>query len=211
MEARTGHAGHAAHAGHGSELMVVTKPAAPIAGAPTTLELMIHGADGSVIRDFDVVHEQKVHLIIVRDELDAFSHVHPAVNPDGNMNVDYTFPTAGHYRLYADHKPTNGAPTVATAELEVENPAATVTHRQRESVLRGRFASDGQLAPGEIAVLSLAEVYAQDPAAITDAMADEVKGVYGDAGLVVLIEALGFLDGRMRMARLMNTLARVRA
>jgi len=99
----------------------------------------------------------------------------------------------------------------ATAELEVENPAVKVTHTRRESVLRGRFATDGQFAPGEVAVLSLAEVYAQDPAAITDAMAGEVKAVYGDAGLVVLIEALGFIDGRIRMARLVSALARTGA
>jgi hypothetical protein len=82
---------------------------------------------------------------------------------------------------------------------------------RRESAIRGRFATDGQFAPGEVAVLSLAEVYAQDPAAITDAMADEVKAVYGDAGLIVLIEALGFIDGRIRMARLVNALARADA
>ena len=99
----------------------------------------------------------------------------------------------------------------ATAELEVENAAVKVTRTRRESVLRGRFATDGQFAPGEVAVLSLAEVYAQDPAAITDAMADEVKALYGEAGLIVLIEALGFIDGRIRMARLVNALARAEA
>ena len=57
----------------------------------------------------------------------------------------------------------------------------------------------------------MAEVYSQDPAAITDEMAEAVKGVYGDTGLVVLIEALGFIDGRIRMARLTNALARAGA
>jgi hypothetical protein len=96
----------------------------------------------------------------------------------------------------------------ATGELEVEHPAAKATPARRESAIRGRFATDGRFTRGEVAVLSLAEVYAQDPAAITDAMADDVKAVYGDAGLIVLIEALGFIDGRIRMARLVNALAR---
>ena len=95
----------------------------------------------------------------------------------------------------------------ASSELEVEHPAGNVTAARRESVIRGCFATDAQFTPGEVAALSLAEVYAQDPAAITDAMADDVKAVYGDAGLVVLIEALGFIDGRIRMARLANALA----
>jgi hypothetical protein len=97
----------------------------------------------------------------------------------------------------------------AAAELEAAHPAVKVAPDRRESVIRGRFASDGQFSPGEIAALSLAEMYAQDPAAITDAMADAVKESYGDAGLVVLIEALGFIDGRIRMARLASALAPV--
>lgn len=99
----------------------------------------------------------------------------------------------------------------AAEELEVAHPAARVPQAKRQSVIRGRFATDGQFDPGEIAVLSLAEVYAQDPAAITDEMAEAVKGAYGDTGLVVLIEALGFIDGRIRMARLANALARAGA
>ena len=99
----------------------------------------------------------------------------------------------------------------AAEELEVTHPAAQVPQAKRQSVIRGRFATDGQFDPGEVAVLSLAEVYAQDPAAITDEMAEAVKGAYGDTGLVVLIEALGFIDGRIRMARLTNALARAGA
>ena len=95
----------------------------------------------------------------------------------------------------------------ATAELEVQHPTAKVPAARRASVIAGRFTADGQFTPGEVAVLSLAEVYAQDPAAITDTLADDVKAAYGDAGLIVLIEALGFIDGRIRMARIANTLA----
>jgi hypothetical protein len=99
----------------------------------------------------------------------------------------------------------------AAEELEVTHPAAQAPQAKRQSVICGRFATDGQFDPGEVAVLSLAEVYAQDPAAITDEMAEAVKGAYGDTGLVVLIEALGFIDGRIRMARLTNALARAGA
>jgi hypothetical protein len=96
----------------------------------------------------------------------------------------------------------------AAAELEARNPGVPVSAERRDSVLRGHYPADAQFSPGEVAVLSLAEVYAQDPAAITDEMASAVKRIYGDEGLIVLIEALGFIDGRIRMARLMNALAR---
>ena len=58
-------------------LMVKTDPAEVKAGQPTRLSLMIHDAGGAMLKDFEVVHEKKVHLIIVRDGLDQFAHIHP--------------------------------------------------------------------------------------------------------------------------------------
>jgi len=52
------------------------------------------------------------------------------------------------------------------------------------------------------AALAFAEVYAMDPQAITDVLADDVKAHYGDAGLVALIEALGLFYGLTRVSQL---------
>ena len=99
---------HAAHdkAQGLSKLMIQTDPAQVVAGKPTTLKLMIHGADGEMVKTFEVVHEQEIHLIIVRDGLDQFAHIHPEVDAAGHATVTYTFPTGGNYWHYADHKPT---------------------------------------------------------------------------------------------------------
>jgi hypothetical protein len=116
------HAGHSG--GHGNAmLMVQTDPAPVAAGKPTTLKLMIYDAGGAVVKDFDDVHEQKVHLIIVRDGLDQFAHVHPAVDAAGNLTVTFTFPTGGTYLLYADHQPSGGKQATAMAELKVAGEA----------------------------------------------------------------------------------------
>src|SRR5438309_5478175 len=48
-------------------LMVKTDPAEVKAGQPTKLSLMIHDAGGAMLKDFDVVHEKRIHLIVVRD------------------------------------------------------------------------------------------------------------------------------------------------
>src|SRR5688500_10622110 len=56
------------HAGHGmaeAVLMLQTKPKVVTAGVPVTLQMMIHSADGEMVRDFETIHEKKVHLIIV--------------------------------------------------------------------------------------------------------------------------------------------------
>ena len=127
--------GHETHRGdHGSEatamLMIQTEPEEVQAGQPATLRLMIHDPGGAMVKDFETVHEQKVHLIIVREGLDQFAHIHPQIDPNGNMTAVFTFPTGGKYRLYADHKPSGKGQATAIAELNVSGdtpPAPELT------------------------------------------------------------------------------------
>jgi hypothetical protein len=117
--------GHAAHGQDetGGTLMVRPDPARPEAGKRTTLNLMVHGPGGAMVKDFAVVHEQKVHLIVVRDALDHFAHLHPDVDAGGNLTVSYTFPTGGTYLLFADYQPAGGGPTYARGEAKVQGDA----------------------------------------------------------------------------------------
>ena len=117
--------GHDMHGGAASKptLHVRTDPTSPDAGKPVMLKLMIHGPDGKAVKDFAVVHEMKVHLIIVRDGLDTFAHLHPVVDEAGNITATYTFPTGGTYRLFADHQPTGGSAATAEAEVKVAGEA----------------------------------------------------------------------------------------
>jgi alkylhydroperoxidase family enzyme len=55
---------------------------------------------------------------------------------------------------------------------------------------------------GERACLEFTEVYAMDPQALTDAQAVAIKAHFDDAGLVLLVEALGILDGMTRLSLL---------
>ena len=142
MAGEAGHGDHAAtrssdritdpHGGHDggqieSRLMVTTDPAAVKPGEPVKLNLMIQDATGAVIKDFETVHEKKLHLIIVSDRLARFAHIHPEIDSAGNITGAYTFPTAGMYRLYADHKPAGGKQTVSTAEVNVAGTPPPMT------------------------------------------------------------------------------------
>jgi hypothetical protein len=60
---------------------------------------------GKVVRDLAVVHEHLLHLIIVSDNLAFFDHVHPTQQPDGTFTIDYKFPNADNYILFADITP----------------------------------------------------------------------------------------------------------
>lgn len=119
-----GHGGH--HAQAEAQLMVAIDPTNPTAGQPVTLRLMIHAADGTMMRDFDVVHEEKVHLVIVREGLEQFAHVHPTVDAEGNLTIRHTFPAGGTYRLFADYTPTGGKHATATGVVQIagDSPAA---------------------------------------------------------------------------------------
>ena len=62
--------------------------------------------------------------------------------------------------------------------------------------------TDPIFSPAERACLAFTEVYAVDVQALTDQNADAVKIYFGDAGLVLLVEALGILDGMTRLSLL---------
>lgn len=116
------HGGHDDHGPQG-KLMVDTEPPQVQAGQPVTLHMMVHAADGTMVRDFETVHEKKLHLIIVRAGLDHFAHVHPDLDAAGNVTIRHTFPVGGTYWLYADHKPLGKEETTAVAEIRVAGDA----------------------------------------------------------------------------------------
>ncbi len=62
--------------------------------------------------------------------------------------------------------------------------------------------TDPIFSPAERACLAFTEVYAVDVQALTDQNADAVKIHFSDAGLVLLVEALGILDGMTRLSLL---------
>ena len=46
-----------------------------------------------------------MHVTIVSDDLARFDHVHPAPNADGTLSLNYTFPGAGRYLVFAEYMP----------------------------------------------------------------------------------------------------------
>ncbi len=62
-------------------------------------------ATGETLRELLVVHEYRLHLIIVSDDLKFFDHVHPVRQDDGSFALDYKFLRDGNYLLFADITP----------------------------------------------------------------------------------------------------------
>ncbi|MDX1962010.1 MAG: hypothetical protein SFX18_02580 [Pirellulales bacterium] len=116
---------HTDHAGKTAayELMVSSDPAEFFAGKPAALSFMIHDQTGAMLKQYETVHEKQIHLILVREGLDHFAHVHPEVFPSGTFKTTFTFPLGGTYRLYADFKPTTGKQSLAIAQVKVAGDA----------------------------------------------------------------------------------------
>jgi hypothetical protein len=86
------------------------------------LRFSIRGAGGTPVRDFEVEHEKRMHLIVVRRDGRGFQHLHPTLGPDGTWSVPLTLPDAGAYRVFADFKHDGEARTLA-ADLTVDGAA----------------------------------------------------------------------------------------
>jgi hypothetical protein len=71
-------------------------------GRSRALPFRIVGTDGATVRDFDVEHTKRLHLIVVRRDLTRYVHVHPVQQADGSWSVPLTFADPGTYRVFAD-------------------------------------------------------------------------------------------------------------
>jgi hypothetical protein len=89
-------------------------------GRPAELTFAINGAHGPV-KDFEVTHEKRMHLIVVRRDGTGFQHLHPEFE-NGTWRTPITLGDAGAYRVYADFSRGGEAHTLA-ADLTVDGQA----------------------------------------------------------------------------------------
>lgn len=66
------------------------------------LGFRILDAAGRPVRSFERAHEKRLHLIVVRRDLQRFQHLHPTMAPDGAWSIDADLSRAGTYRVFAD-------------------------------------------------------------------------------------------------------------
>lgn len=100
-----------------------TNPPNVSANAATDLIFTIKNEKGETVRDFQIVHEKPMHLLVVSEDLSEFYHIHPEVQSDGTYKVSFNFPNGGNYRLYADFTPLDSAQIVQNFPLEVSGNA----------------------------------------------------------------------------------------
>ena len=86
-------------------------PATSQAGKPANLSLVVTEKKvGEPIKQFDIIHDKLLHLIIVNSEdLSHFAHIHPNLDKEtGIFHIAHTFAKAGKYKMWIDAKPKGG-------------------------------------------------------------------------------------------------------
>jgi hypothetical protein len=112
-------------------------PPTPQAAKLTHLSLIVTEQKvGEPIKQFDIIHDKLMHLIIVNSEdLSHFAHIHPKLNKEtGVFNIAHTFQKAGKYKMWIDTKPKGGMQVLTAFRFSVEgqpvHTPATIAHEQ---------------------------------------------------------------------------------
>ena len=92
-------------------------------GERSELRFRIVESDGAAARDFEVEHEKRMHLIVVRRDTEGFQHLHPSMAADGTWSIPLKLDEAGSYRVFADFK-RDGENLTLASDLAVDGTAA---------------------------------------------------------------------------------------
>ncbi|MGW3958525.1 hypothetical protein ACWED2_01805 [Amycolatopsis sp. NPDC005003] len=146
-------------------------------GTKTPFTFRITGPDGRAVTEFDVEHEKRLHLIVVRRDTAGFQHVHPELAADGTWSVPLSVADAGSYRAFADFKPAEGEATTLGVDLVAPGDFRPVDHApSKTSTVDGyRVRLDGDLVPGSTSKVTV--TVTKDGRPVTDLQ--PYLGAYG--------------------------------
>ncbi|MBB5804259.1 hypothetical protein F4560_004027 [Saccharothrix ecbatanensis] len=128
----------------------------------------ITGPDGAAVTAFDVEHDKRMHLIVVRRDTSGYRHVHPEMAADGTWTVPLDVTEAGSYRVFADFKPTGAEADTLGVDVSVAGnfePRAYAPSRVAE-VDGYQVRLDGDLVAGKASPVRL--TVSKDGAPVTD-------------------------------------------
>ena len=147
-------------------------------GTAVPVSFTIGGPDGNPVTEFDVEHEEDLHLIAVRRDFSGFQHVHPELAPDGTWTTSLDL-TPGAWRLFADFKATGGEALTLGNDLSVPGDLQPADPASADSTTATvddyTVTLEGDLAAGAEAKLTLNVTRDGEP--VTDL--EPYLGAYG--------------------------------
>ncbi|MDB5236337.1 MAG: hypothetical protein JWR44_3330 [Hymenobacter sp.] len=108
------------------QMQFAPTPMQLVAGQPVTLTYTPQevGNEKAPV-PLSLVHEKKIHLIIVRKDLSAFYHEHPEYTAEGNYRAPFTFAKGGDYVLFQDYTPAGSGHQLGRQPVSVQGPKYT--------------------------------------------------------------------------------------
>jgi Cu+-exporting ATPase len=163
-------------------------------GEPVELTVTVRDAgSGELVGDVVRSHQVWMHVILTREDLGTFSHIHAEpTDTDGVFTVEATFPTAGRYLVHTEFRRQGQmADVLVASDVHVEGsapaPVAVPAGDVREGVVDGvRVRLDGEAHVGESSDLAFRFTSAE-----TGRPVDDLEPYLGAAGHVVVMAADG--------------------
>lgn len=128
------------------------------AGADVPLKFRILSPTGAPVTRYVETHEKLLHLIVVRNDLADFQHVHPSLDAQGTWSVTSNLARAGDYRVFADFMPTGGPALTLGTNLHVAgryDPQPLPPASQTAQVDEFTVTLNGAPKAGEASMLTL--------------------------------------------------------
>jgi Cu+-exporting ATPase len=178
--------------------VAIDAPADVRPGEPTELTVTVRDAEtGDLVEDLVRTHQVWMHMILTREDLGTFAHIHPEpTGRPGVLTVESVFPTAGRYQVHTEFRRqgqmadvlAEHALTVAGAAPAPVNPPADDVRQQTVDGVRVRL--EGEAHVGDTSDLTFSFTDTS-----TGARVDDLQPYLGAAGHVVVMRADGSTFG----------------
>ncbi|MEI6478140.1 MAG: ferric reductase-like transmembrane domain-containing protein [bacterium] len=173
-------------------------PAVVKAGQPVQLAFKVYDASsGYAVSSYSKVYSQYVHLVIVNEKLDYFSHIHPDF-VNGSFVVTTALPADGLYHLYVNYQPFGAieqqqAFTLAVGTVGSEAPAQKPDNTQTKTFgdYKVSLQTSAPLKASELSVGSQTLTFTIQDAATGKAVTD-LRPYLEAFGHLVMIREDGF-------------------
>ncbi|OBQ34178.1 MAG: hypothetical protein AN485_16745 [Anabaena sp. MDT14b] len=142
----TNHDGHSMeNMNHENNSQITTKvkltaPKSLSPNQPINLVIDIQDSTGKPVNKFDIFQEKIMHLIVVRDDLQFFDHIHPEYKENGRFEVTANFPESGNYTLFSDYKPAGNKENVSLMNITI--PGTVPLPKNLEKFTKTKTISD---------------------------------------------------------------------
>jgi DMSO/TMAO reductase YedYZ heme-binding membrane subunit len=126
------HAEHRVRSDNKYELQLSIPSTAIIPGKKYKMTIkVVDGATGKQVKDFQIVHDKLLHLVVLKSDLTSYQHLHPTREWNGSYTQEISFPSTGVYNFFAEFQPSGGESSLARSSFVTsggrEMPASITT------------------------------------------------------------------------------------